>query len=713
MERPFTADGLENRAPARLAALAVVCLTGLLSLAGQVVGQVTELTCDGLPHAVPHISHDPQVFQIPFDAPPYITFTALGGTGGRAKAGSCVAKGGLGARATVTVEIGNDSPNQLLPGSLIYFVIGKDGPNNSVGGSDSAQTGGGGGTAILYEPFGQPSTKHLLAVGGGGGGAYQGNFLGNCINGYDGGNAQVGMSGAGGQGSAGGDGSNDGTAGESAAGSGGGGGHMNTISDNKTSNGKQGFPFGGVGGTANADGGFGYGGGGAAALGAGGGGGGGYSGGGAGDFIRSGGGGGSYVNPTYAVSNKIEVVGPSQTHGLASYVCLEQVGAESCEDASLIADGVYSGTTAGLGLNFQPFMACSPSVPLIFGTPLWYSYQNDKPWPVRVTASTCGSPSILPSHVVVLGECGDTSPIACGDDNTCQSEDTVTWDMQPGETHLIRVSVGVNTFSQNGDYVLTVSSQDLPPLNDSCAAPIMLNTGTTTVSLIGATVDPEPMACSPNARDVWFSLPAQENLTCVEVTANSSSAFDALALEAFSACGVAISSACTGAALPGESVSLTWSVPAGQAPLFRLGNQVSGSLFVDLQVSVSNNTGTWEDLGGASAGSFASPAFVGSGALCSGGEITLGLTNAPPFAPTLLWLSTASTPLPYGNGVLYAFPNNNQVFFAANASGSVSLSTRLPQGWPSQVELWLQFLVLDSSLPSMIIISNAMKGTTP
>ncbi len=228
-----------------------------------------------------------------------IRFTLTGGDGGKAQAGTCQRFGGTGATTEAVFMVGLGT-NELKPGGTIRFVIGKHGVDGVVGGTAGVAGGGGGGTAVLYRPTNNDPWE-ILAVAGGGGGAYQGNIAGNCVDSQRGQGGQSTEYGGDGGSSSG----SGGTSGNGGS-SGGGGGTYSDGSGEVTSwGGKKGYSGGGNGGQSTSDGGFGFGGGGAGSGGGGhgGGGGGGYSGGGGGGGVDNGGGGGSYANPSYAYTS--------------------------------------------------------------------------------------------------------------------------------------------------------------------------------------------------------------------------------------------------------------------------------------------------------------------------------------------------------------------------------------------------------------------------
>lgn len=232
-----------------------------------------------------------------------------GGDGGRAVAGSCSADGGEGATVEFTLFVGNNyNDGQLRPGTLLRAIVGDAGEwESTTSGSTHSVGAGGGGTALLAYIG---NSWRIIAVAGGGGGAYIGNALGYCVatkhgqggrSTRNGGNGNGSLSGGGGSNGHGGEGGGDIGDGDL---SGGGGGAFSNGSGQSCREGEKGYPEGGVGG-ANCFfnfidptvGGWGFGGGGSGDEA--GGGGGGYSGGGGGGLEGAGGGGGSYINEEY------------------------------------------------------------------------------------------------------------------------------------------------------------------------------------------------------------------------------------------------------------------------------------------------------------------------------------------------------------------------------------------------------------------------------
>ncbi|HZM00260.1 MAG TPA: hypothetical protein VFD43_08415 [Planctomycetota bacterium] len=138
-----------------------------------------------------------------------------------------------------------------------------------------------------------------------------------------------------------------------------------------------------------------------------------------------------------------------------------------------------------------------------------------------------------------------------------------------------------------------------------------------------------------------------------------------------------------------------------------------GNIMSDPWDFVVHRTTQWTDMGGASAGSFGPPALSGSGPLTSGSPMTIELTDVPPGAPMLAWLSFASTPQAVFGGTLYPLPNPIAFLLAAGPAGSLSVATSWPPGVPAGTDLFLQFLIKDTGAATALTLSNALKLTTP
>ncbi|MCB0632693.1 MAG: hypothetical protein KDD15_23305, partial [Lewinella sp.] len=359
------------------------CYCLLLSIYLPLYGQ-DNLTADGGTYEIRHDNNSKfQDFIIPSDLDPasgynQLSFYLTGGDGGKRKIQFiCTEPGGNGARVTAAFAIG-DGLGELKPGGTIRFIVGQEGGSITSGGLAGA--GGGGGTAVLYRAPGAimgedciktyddtnykvPSVSWqdttcwvLLAVAGGGGGAYA---PGGCAQSSSGKPGNAGINGTDGKGITAGKGGQNGDPGSEYAvggldGYGGSGGGFNPRGFNRAT-GEYGGIEGGRGGNTHSGirirGGDGYGGGGVGFhifLYVRGGGGGGYSGGGHGSQYEGGGGGGSFLNP-YAIMSHSEKKDGNGTdrspdNGRVTYrfelnADLLDAPVASCEDVTVYISG--------------------------------------------------------------------------------------------------------------------------------------------------------------------------------------------------------------------------------------------------------------------------------------------------------------------------------------------------------------------------------------
>jgi len=177
-----------------------------------------------------------------------------------------------------------------------------------------------------------------------------------------------------------------------------------------------------------------------------------------------------------------------------------------------------------------------------------------------------------------------------------------------------------------------------------------------------------------------------------------------------------------GQCLPGvnllDELTSGWVDPATWGPLppflvlcpsFYAGNWVIRACTED----VPGATGTWTDLGGGTVGSNGAPTLVGSGPLTAGSVAQLNLTQAPPNALMLAWLSLSSLPINVLGGTVYATPPINQIFLFSNILGSLQVSTFWPAGAPPGTEVFFQFIIDDAPTFHGLTLTNCVKATTP
>ena len=122
----------------------------------------------------------------------------------------------------------------------------------------------------------------------------------------------------------------------------------------------------------------------------------------------------------------------------------------------------------------------------------------------------------------------------------------------------------------------------------------------------------------------------------------------------------------------------------------------------------------WTDLGGGSAGVNGVPTLVEATPfpLSEGAPTGLTLTNAPASAPTLLLGSFSSTPLNILGGTLHANPWTVELFQFTDAQGGISFLIDWPAGIDGGIDLWVQYLCADGTVPGGLTLSNGLTATT-
>ncbi len=138
-----------------------------------------------------------------------------------------------------------------------------------------------------------------------------------------------------------------------------------------------------------------------------------------------------------------------------------------------------------------------------------------------------------------------------------------------------------------------------------------------------------------------------------------------------------------------------------------------GNLMGDPWDFAAHRVSPWTDMQGGAAGVGGVPALVGSGPLSTtSGTVDLDLTNAPANAPALFWVSLNSTPTNALGGTVFTLPLNLELLLMASPLGEINISGPLPAGIPQGLDLFIQFVVRDLSVPGGLTLSNAVKGTT-
>lgn len=120
------------------------------------------------------------------------------------------------------------------------------------------------------------------------------------------------------------------------------------------------------------------------------------------------------------------------------------------------------------------------------------------------------------------------------------------------------------------------------------------------------------------------------------------------------------------------------------------------------------------NLGGGSAGAiFGVPTLTVDSPLLPGTNLNVALSKATPSTLTSAWVAFSSTPVTAFGGTLHAYPPTQQLFFFANFFGQVQLSTTWPAGIPAGLDIYLQFIAQDGTVPDGATLSNGVHGVTP
>jgi glyoxylase-like metal-dependent hydrolase (beta-lactamase superfamily II) len=119
----------------------------------------------------------------------------------------------------------------------------------------------------------------------------------------------------------------------------------------------------------------------------------------------------------------------------------------------------------------------------------------------------------------------------------------------------------------------------------------------------------------------------------------------------------------------------------------------------------------WTDLGQSLAGAGGAPLLTGSGTLAGGTTATLLLTNAKPFAPTLLVVGLSALNAPFKGGVMV--PQLGLTLNLITSAGGAIQSSSIMPSLPSGSQFWVQYWVHDETGPAGFTASNALLGTIP
>lgn len=124
-------------------------------------------------------------------------------------------------------------------------------------------------------------------------------------------------------------------------------------------------------------------------------------------------------------------------------------------------------------------------------------------------------------------------------------------------------------------------------------------------------------------------------------------------------------------------------------------------------------TDHWRNLGGGLAGTAGIPQLVGRGALVSGDEVELHLSQALPGSSAALVAGTARADIPFLGGVLVPRPDRILLGLPVDAHGTHTYRRIWRAPLPGLVAYHFQFLVIDPLAPQGVASSNAVVALFP
>ena len=119
----------------------------------------------------------------------------------------------------------------------------------------------------------------------------------------------------------------------------------------------------------------------------------------------------------------------------------------------------------------------------------------------------------------------------------------------------------------------------------------------------------------------------------------------------------------------------------------------------------------WTDLGNSLDGAAGAPLLEGDGVLDMGVTNNVNLSNAAPSATAGLFLSLASTPIPFKGGTLVPFPWFGDILFLTTSpTGTIPLPFALSVTLPPGTQLFAQWAIQDAGAVNGVALSNAIVG---
>lgn len=159
----------------------------------------------------------------------------------------------------------------------------------------------------------------------------------------------------------------------------------------------------------------------------------------------------------------------------------------------------------------------------------------------------------------------------------------------------------------------------------------------------------------------------------------------------------------------GNGVALCGDTAIVGAPEYDLGSSINCGVAYVFRLDVGQ---AWADLGNGMGGSHGQPLFTAQGSLYPHSPVSLHLSNAKAFAPSLLVVGLSPLLGSFKSGILVPAPDILFPLFS-DFFGGISFSGPWPAGVPSGITTYFQWWIQDPAGPKGFAASNALAGTTP
>lgn len=123
-------------------------------------------------------------------------------------------------------------------------------------------------------------------------------------------------------------------------------------------------------------------------------------------------------------------------------------------------------------------------------------------------------------------------------------------------------------------------------------------------------------------------------------------------------------------------------------------------------------TGAWQWLGQALAGSAGPPCLFGAGTPSAGQPLAFMLHAAPASSPVVVVLGASAIEAPFKGGVFVPAPDR-MIIATTSPDGELSATANWPAGIPAGAEFWTQVWAVDPTGPAGWVASNALKLSVP